>query len=138
MNKINFETFHFHNRCYLLTGGDYLDTRFTYDNFVSDQSFTLLEPIFEVIVLYSVLMFIIVMIKKMPIWFSILFASLTVIVSGQLLWFSGIIVDELNLGGNPKDFYCFVVTVILQCAAVLMSLSKSSKKEKIPQRSFGI
>ncbi|MGE7093002.1 hypothetical protein ACQKII_16415 [Lysinibacillus sp. NPDC048646] len=113
-----------------------MDSRFTYDNFVSDKSFTLLEPIFEVIVLYSVLMLIIAIIKKMPIWFCLLFASLTVIVSGQLLWFSGIIVDELSLGGNSKDFYCFVATVILQSAAVLMSLYKSSKNEKIPQRSI--
>ncbi|MET4559015.1 hypothetical protein ABIA69_000158 [Lysinibacillus parviboronicapiens] len=41
-----------------------MDTRFTYDNFVSDNSFTLLEPIFEAIVLFSVIMLMIVIIKK--------------------------------------------------------------------------
>ncbi|EON73024.1 hypothetical protein [Lysinibacillus sphaericus] len=114
-----------------------MDTRFTYDNFVNDKSFTLLEPIFEVIVLFSVFMLIIVMIKKVPIWISVLFASFTVIISGLLLFFSGIIVDELGLGGNSKDFFCFIATVILQSATVLMSLYKSSKNVKIPQRSVG-
>ncbi|WP_107922962.1 hypothetical protein [Lysinibacillus parviboronicapiens] len=112
-----------------------MDTRFTYDNFVSDNSFTLLEPIFEAIVLFSVIMLMIIIIKKVPIWFSVLFASLTVVISGQLLFFSGIIIDELGLGGNSKDFFCFIATAVLQCAVVLISLHKTSKNVKIPQRS---
>ncbi|MEX3744333.1 hypothetical protein [Lysinibacillus xylanilyticus] len=112
-----------------------MDTRFTYKHFVDENAFSLLDPIFEATLLFAVLLLIIVIIKKVSIWFCLLFASLSVIVTGQLLWFSGIIVDELNLGGSNKGFYCFVVMLLIHCAAVWISLVKSSKHKKIPQYS---
>ncbi|MFJ7980164.1 hypothetical protein ACIQ1D_07675 [Lysinibacillus xylanilyticus] len=112
-----------------------MDTRFTYKHFVNENTFSLLDTVFETTLLFAVLLLIIVIIKKVSIWFCILFASLSVIVTGQLLWFSGIIADELNIGGSSKGFYCFVVMLLIHCAAIWISLVKSSKHEKIPQYS---
>jgi len=115
-----------------------VDTRFTYKHFVNENTFSLLDPIFEATLLFAVLLLIIVIIKKVSIWFCLLFASLSVIVTGQLLWFSGIIVEELNIGGSSKDFYYFVAILLIHCAAIWISLMKSSKREKIPQHSVEI
>ena len=115
-----------------------MNSPFSYKHFVNENTFSLLDPIFEATLLFAVLLLIIVMIKKVSVWFCLLFASLSVIVTGQLLWFSGIIVDELNLGGGSKDFYYFVAIILIHCAAIWISLMKSSKHEKIPQHSEGI
>ncbi|KOS62805.1 hypothetical protein FJQ98_06955 [Lysinibacillus agricola] len=112
-----------------------MDTRFTYKHFVNENTFSLLNPIFEATLLFAVLLLIIVIIKKVSIWVCLLFASLSVIVTGQLLWFSGIIADELNIEGSTKGFFCFVVMLLIHCAAIWISLMKSSKREKIPQYS---
>lgn len=74
-----------------------MDYRFTYQNFVTNNVFSLLDPIFLVIFLFSILLLIMVCIKKAPFWLCTFFVSLTVIVSVQLLWFSAIIVDELGI-----------------------------------------
>lgn len=110
-------------------------TLFTYEHFLDEHTFSLLDPIFEATLLFTVLLLIIVMIKKVSIWFCLLFAIFSIIVSGQLLWFSGIIADELNLEGSSKGFYCFVVMLLIHCAAIWISLVKASKHEKIPQYS---
>lgn len=115
-----------------------MDTQFTYKHFVNENTFSLLDPIFEATLLFAVLLLIIVIVKQVSIWVCLLFASLSVIVTGQLLWFSGIIADELNIEGSTKGFYCFVVMLLIHCAAVWISLVKSSKHEKIPQHSEGI
>ncbi|MGE7914372.1 hypothetical protein [Lysinibacillus xylanilyticus] len=112
-----------------------MDTRFTYKHFVDENAFSLLDPIFDVTLLFAVLLLIIVIIKKVSIWFCLLFASLSVAVTGQLLWFSGIIADELSIEGNSKGFYYFVAMLLIHCVAVWISLVKSSKHEKIPQYS---
>ena len=111
-------------------GRNYMDTRFTYKNFAIDGIFTLLDPIFQVRLLLSILFLVIVIFKKVSLWFCLLFARLTVIVSGQLLWFSAIIVDELNLGGSSTDTYIFLGTVIIQCAVVYIALIKTNKNKK--------
>lgn len=116
-------------------GRNYMDTRFTYKNFVIDGIFTLLDPSFQVLLLFAVLLFFIVIFKRISPWLCLLSASFTVIVTGQLLWFSSIIVDELNLGGNPTDFFLFLGSVIIQCAVVYIAFLKSFKNKKIPQRS---
>ena len=118
-------------------GRNYMDTRFTYKNFEIDGIFTLLDPIFQVLLLFSILFLVIVILKKVSFGLCLLFASFTVIVSGQLLWFSAIIVDELNLGGNSTGTYMFLGTVIIQCAVVYIALIKSNKNKKIPQHSIG-
>lgn len=114
-----------------------MDTRFTYKNFAIDGIFTLLDPIFQVRLLLSILFLVIVILKKVSLWFCLLFASLTMIVSVQLLWFSAIIVDELNLGGSSTDTYILLGTVIIQCAVVYIALIKTNKNKKIPQCSSG-
>ncbi|MFF2176806.1 hypothetical protein ACFVT8_10155 [Lysinibacillus sp. NPDC058147] len=115
-----------------------MDTQFTYKHFANENTFSLLDPIFEATLLFAVLLLIIVIVKKVSIWFCLLFASLSVLITGQLLWFSGIIADELNIEGSTKGFYCFVIMLLIHCIAVWISLVKSSKREKIPQHSEGI
>ncbi|MEA0551947.1 hypothetical protein U1P98_16310 [Lysinibacillus irui] len=107
-----------------------MDHRFTYHNFVTNNVFSLLDPIFLVIFLFSILLLIMVCIKKTPIWLCAIFASLTVIVSGQLLWFSAIIVDELGIGGSTEDFILFMGILVTQFLALYITVLKSYKKEK--------
>ncbi|MDM5232379.1 hypothetical protein [Lysinibacillus pakistanensis] len=114
-----------------------METHFTYKQFVTNHSFSLLDPIFEVILLFAIILLLIVFIKNVPTWFCLLFAGLSILISGQLLWFSGIIADELNIGGSAKSFFIFIATLCIHGAAIWISLIKSSKDEKIPQHSEG-
>ncbi|MFE3575819.1 hypothetical protein [Lysinibacillus sp. NPDC059133] len=50
-----------------------MDTRFTYKHFVNENTFSLLDPIFEATLLFAVLLLIIVIVKKVSIWFCLLF-----------------------------------------------------------------
>ena len=73
-----------------------MNTRISYGKFASSDS-----------VILGIILIIVIFIKVSP-WLCLFFASFTVIISGQLLWFSGIIVDELNLRGNSTDFFLFL------------------------------
>ena len=116
-----------------------MDTQFTYKHFVNENTFSLLDPIFEATLLFAVLLLIIVIVKSIYL-VLFTFASLSAIVTGQLLWFSGIIADELNIAGSSKGFYCFVIMLLIHCAAIWISLVKSSKHEKYrsTQRKFNL
>lgn len=114
-----------------------METQLTYKQFVTNHSFSLLDPIFEVILLFAVILLMFVFFKNVPIWFCLLFAGFSILISGQLLWFSSIIVDELNIGGSAKSFFIFIATLCIHGAAIWIALIKSSKSEKIPQHSEG-
>lgn len=78
---------------------------YTYNSFESLGVFTLLRPIFITILVVSLLLLCIIIIpklkNKMINGFSVLsLTSISILVSGQLLFYSGIIVDEIGLGGE--------------------------------------
>ncbi len=110
-----------------------MDSRFTYQHFIKNNSFALLDPVFMVLLLFSMIILVMVLIKKVPIWLCALFASLTIIVAAQLLWFSGIIADELGIGGSARSFSLFIGIFIIQCFALWIAIKKNPKK--VPQRS---
>lgn len=110
-----------------------MDSRFTYQHFIKNNAFALLDPVFIVLLLFSIVLLIIVLLKKVPVWVCTLFGTLTSIVAAQLLWFSGIIADELGIGGSAKNFNLFISIVIVQCLSLWVTSKKNNKK--IPQHS---
>lgn len=87
---------------------------YTYESFETLGTFTLLRPIFVVLLLATLLMFLVVVIPKFrEKWlnrFTVLSISvLLIFVSGQLLFYSTIIVDELGLGGDAVATYLFLL-----------------------------
>ncbi|QPR66125.1 hypothetical protein I6G82_12515 [Lysinibacillus macroides] len=110
-----------------------MDSHFTYQHFIKNNDFVLLNPVFIVLLLFSILLLVIALIKKVSIWLCTLFASLTIIVAAQLLWFSGIIADELGIGGSAQSFSLFIGIFIIQCLTLWIAIKKNAKK--VPQRS---
>ena len=60
---------------------------FTYTNFAIDGVFTLCQPIFRTIFIFSIIF-------------------LAIVIAGQLLWFSGVIIDELALSNKYRIYIC--------------------------------
>ena len=85
---------------------------YTYESFETMGSFTLLRPIFITLLIVSVMMFILVILprtkNKIISGFTVSFISiLSILVSAQVLFYSGIIVDEINCRWG-RDFNCSV------------------------------
>lgn len=75
--------------------------------------FTLFRPVFISILVGSLLLSLILIIPKLKNklinGFTVISLSvLSILVSGQLLYNSGIIVDEIGLRGDPVTFYIFI------------------------------
>jgi hypothetical protein len=90
---------------------------YTYEPFGTLGVFTLLRPVFITLLLASILMFLLVITPilqtKMVNALAVIGLSVvSVILSAQLLFYNGIIVDEINLGGDPFTFY--------MCVAILL------------------
>lgn len=106
---------------------------YTYDKFEDNGVFTLLDPVFTTIAVFSVLFCIAVFLLR-PAAKLVLFVScFTVIVAAQLFWLSGIIIDELGLAGSSKDFILLVVTGITQLIAIGVAFyleDKTNKKKR--------
>ncbi|WP_203364286.1 hypothetical protein [Bacillus sp. REN10] len=60
--------------------------------------------------------------------FVISICAISVFSSALLLYLEGIIVDELNLGGDEVTFYLFISVVSLSVANVVIYFWKHSKK----------
>ena len=89
---------------------------YTYESFETLGAFTLLRPIFITFLVVSLLLFFVIIIPKFKnkVINGITVIGLTgisILVSGQLLFYHGIIVDELGLGGDPVSFYIFLAIV---------------------------
>ncbi|TDL78548.1 hypothetical protein [Peribacillus frigoritolerans] len=88
----------------------------TYDSFETLGTFTLLRPIFVTFIITALLMFLIIIFPKIRLANGPTVVGLsivTVIASAQLLYYDGIIVDELGLGGDVVTTYMFLVILIL-------------------------
>ena len=91
---------------------------YTYDKFEDNGVFTLLDPVFTTFAVFSVLFCIAVFLLRPSAKLVLFVSCFTIIVAAQLLWLSGIIVDELGLGGNSKDFILVIVTGVTQVIAI--------------------
>ncbi|CAH8716246.1 hypothetical protein M5W83_01865 [Paenibacillus thiaminolyticus] len=90
---------------------------YTHYSFVTAGAFTLLRPIFVTLVMASLLMFLIIILpklrRKMTGGLAVVGLSLvSVIVSGQLLYYYGVITDELGLRGDLIATSIFFVNLI--------------------------
>ncbi|WCR27211.1 hypothetical protein L3476_29300 [Paenibacillus thiaminolyticus] len=90
---------------------------YTHSSFVTAGAFTLLRPLFVTLVIASLLMFLIIIVpklrRKMAGGLAVVGLSLvSVIVSGQLLYYYGVITDELGLRGDLMATSMFLVNLI--------------------------
>ncbi|UOQ44216.1 hypothetical protein MUN89_20560 [Halobacillus salinarum] len=99
-------------------------TEYTYDSFVTSGDFTLLRPVFLTMLLFSLGLFFFIVIpklRKLVNGLAVTGVSIAmIIVSAQLLYFSGIIVDELGLGGDITAANLFIAILILGMANPLL------------------
>lgn len=91
---------------------------YTYESFEKLGTFTLLRPVFVVLLLASILLFLFVVVPKFRVkWINhftvISISALLILLSGQLLFYSTIIVDELGLGGDDVATYLCLTTVCI-------------------------
>ncbi|MEO4053304.1 acyl-CoA dehydrogenase [Solibacillus sp. CAU 1738] len=105
-------------------------SRFTYDKFEQDGIFTLLDPVFTTIAVFSVLFCIAVFLLKPSAKLVLFVGSFTIIITVQLFWLSGILIDELALSGGSKDFILLIVTAIAQVIAIVAGYFFENKGKK--------
>ncbi|MBG9588481.1 hypothetical protein [Cytobacillus firmus] len=90
---------------------------YTYESFVTDGIFTLLRPVISSFLLIAVVLFVLVWLPKALQGFLngftvMAFAIVSIIISGQVLFFEAILADELGLGGG-SGFWMFLLIVFL-------------------------
>ncbi|MCM3257309.1 hypothetical protein JNUCC32_12480 [Paenibacillus sp. JNUCC32] len=108
---------------------------YTHKSFETLGTFTLLRPIFISILVVSLLLFFILIIpklkNKMINGFTVLSLSvISIFVSGQLLYNSGIIVDEIGLSGDPVSFYIFLAITGIWIINLIIYFSTQGKSNK--------
>ncbi|OOC62646.1 hypothetical protein [Paenibacillus ihbetae] len=108
---------------------------YTYKSFETIGAFTLLRPIFISILVVSLLLFFIMIFpklkNKMVNGFTVLsLSAMSIFVSGQLLYNSGIIVDEIGLSGDPVSFYIFLAITGIGIINLIIYFSTQGKSNK--------
>ena len=111
---------------------------YTYESFETLGVFTLLRPIFITILVVSLLLFFVIIIPKFKNkvinGFTVLVLSvISILVSGQLLFYHGIIVDEIGLGGDPVSFYIFLAIVGIGILNLIIYFSRRGRINKEPK-----
>lgn len=104
-----------------------MNDSYTYNKFQVDGVFTLLDPIFQCIFIFSIILLAASIAKTIPVWIAFLFGSFGCIVSGQLLWYSGILSDELGLGGNASETTLFLAICATHVLSVFICIGKNRK-----------
>ena len=99
------------------------------------EAFTLLRPTLITFLIVSLLVFVKAILPKGKIkvinGFTI--ASISVIsifVSAQILFYIGIIADEINLGGDPVSFYMFLIILGLGCINPIIYFYRHSERKR--------
>ena len=109
---------------------------YTYDSFVTMGTFTLLRPILITFLVVSVLLFVLILIpkakKKFINGFSVISLSLLSIwVSAQIIFYQGIIVDELNLGGDSTSFFLFLAITGISCLNLIIYFKRNERTTSV-------
>lgn len=89
---------------------------YTYESFETLGAFTLMRPIFSTFLVISILLLLLVLIprtKKTYInGFTVIsISTISILISAQLLFYEGIIVDEIGLGGDTVSTIIFLAIV---------------------------
>ena len=101
---------------------------FTYANFAIDGVFTLCQPIFRTIFIFSIIFLAIVIAKVIPTWIVVLYSTFSIVIAGQLLWFTGVIIDELALSSNSSDTVLFIAVCMTNIVSIFVSMTKKPKE----------
>ncbi|MDQ0273999.1 hypothetical protein J2S17_005962 [Cytobacillus purgationiresistens] len=107
---------------------------FTYDTFEVSGSFTLMRPVFISCLIISIILLISIMVahfrqRKMSCLTVIGISVMTMLISSQLIFYQGIIVDEIGSGGDSLSFIIYVATVCLSFANPLIFLYLFKEKQ---------
>ncbi|NME06017.1 hypothetical protein [Psychrobacillus sp. BL-248-WT-3] len=96
------------------------------------STFTLMRPVFITFLVLAVILLIAVVLFKIPKWitaFTISIVSIiSIVVCAQLLFLEGIIVDELNLSGDPASLYMFFAITLLSILNLLIYSFRLEKR----------
>ncbi|WP_338448686.1 hypothetical protein R4Z09_21055 [Niallia oryzisoli] len=107
---------------------------YTYNSFESLGVFTLHRSIFITILIFSILLFFTIIIPRfqnnMINGFTVLTHTVvSILVSGQLLYFDGIVVDEIGLGGDPVSFILFLAIAGIGIINLIVYFSVKGKSD---------
>ncbi|MGN7476564.1 acyl-CoA dehydrogenase [Solibacillus silvestris] len=101
---------------------------YTYKNFAQDGTLTLLNPLFILILIFSVLFIIVLLRFTINAKIQLFISAFIILLSAQLLLITGILADELNLAESSKNFYLFIAIVIIQICLTVFAFVKEKKK----------
>lgn len=104
--------------------------------FMVDGQFVLLRPLYVLIFVFALIIFLMNIlprrVRQYLNGFIVVFVSLfTLVLSGMLLFFDAVLVDELVANGDSFATYFFVGTAIL---AIINPVIYFSRKKKIKER----
>ncbi|MFZ0447449.1 MAG: hypothetical protein WAM95_22995 [Bacillus sp. (in: firmicutes)] len=108
---------------------------YTYESFETLGSFTLLRPIFVTFLIVLVMLFFMVILprtkNKIINGFTVVSISiLSILISAQILFYSGIIVDEMNLGGDAVSTYLFLTIAVISILNPIIYFGRHGKEKK--------
>jgi hypothetical protein len=108
---------------------------YTYESFETLGAFTLLRPTLITILIVSLLLFIKVIFPKEKIkiinGFTIVSISIiSIFISAQVLFYIGIIADEINLGGDPVSFNMFLIILGLSCINSIIYFYRHNERKE--------
>lgn len=97
-------------------------------------TFTLMRPVFLTFLVLAVILLIAVALLKTQKWitaFTIsVVSTISIVVCAYLLFLEGIIVDELNLSGDPASMYMFFVITLLSILNLLIYFFRQEKRRE--------
>ncbi|MER2047021.1 MAG: acyl-CoA dehydrogenase [Solibacillus sp.] len=102
---------------------------FTYENFAKDGTLTLLDPLFTLLLIFSVLFIIVLLGFSINPKIMLFIGALIILLSAQLQSIAGILADELNLASSSKNFYIFIAIVVIQLGLIVFAFVKDKKKK---------
>lgn len=108
---------------------------YTYEWFETLGSFTLLRPIFVTFLIVSLILLVIIILprtkNKVINGFTVACISiLSILVSAQILFYCGIIVDEINLGGDAVSTYLFLAIAVISILNLIIYFGRHGKEKK--------
>ncbi|MER2261493.1 MAG: hypothetical protein ABS934_05710 [Psychrobacillus sp.] len=103
-------------------------------SFEAFSTFILMRPIFITFLVIAVILLIAIVLFKTPKWitaFTISVVSIiSIVVCAQVLFLEGIVVDELNLSGDPVSLYMFFAITLLSILNLLIYFFRQEKRRE--------
>jgi hypothetical protein len=105
---------------------------YTTETFVTDGAFTLMRPIFFTLLILAILLFILIISRKLREKLLNRFSvgSLSFIlglITVQVTYYDAIIVDEIGLGGDPTTFFLALIILALSVLNPMLFFWLNSK-----------